>query len=631
VAKFVAVLLALLVLASVASADLAVQVWPDKLQVRPGEPVQLQVTVTGLTAGQTAAVQCRVARLLDQEAAKYDGTTDAAGKVSFTFKPTAEFGYEVTATATAGGQEARGREVFACAQNPWSACVAYGGDSLRSWNMPKPGEQYDPYITKRIADWVADWRTNYESVGEILGIAYDPFSSVAPPPGIDNYFSGQGDTAYRSTVSGLKKLTSDLHANGIYSTVYVNSSVSGVGGTEFARKHPEYLIFTRDGSVFGGLNTQTLPLLQRFYQQYPASLTDKEFQPIIDSISPGGLHIAPLNFEHPELAHLGAESIIRGREVLGYDGVRYDGHYSVPAIGDPLAPSSMYLDYAGKPQPSVRDGDALTARNMKLTMTESRAKYSDFLFGFNWAGFRPDNGDWVMSSKEAATIAPGSYILDEVAKGAGEAAAPDNRWVDFARNMTEEAERARKFGAFLFAGWGGGPGYNEVDTRWIKAFSWAGGFRWIPGDNRNNKAAWRLYNQFAFRYSEFLLSNTLHRLPLEEATKLVQVTASRPIVYERFVEQLQNADGRFLVINLINSPVEERITQQAAVPPVAENVQVTLAPELFAGGAPRLAEARVLNPDATEQSQTLPLQAAGGKFTATVPSFSYWSVLVIPY
>ena len=69
----------LLLPAWVASADLAVKVWPDKLQVRPGEAVQLQVTVTGLPAGQTAAVHCRVARLLGSEAAKFDGTTDAEG------------------------------------------------------------------------------------------------------------------------------------------------------------------------------------------------------------------------------------------------------------------------------------------------------------------------------------------------------------------------------------------------------------------------------------------------------------------------------------------------------------------------------------------------------------------------
>ena len=54
--RLILLLGASLLLTSVASADLAVQVWPDRMQVRPGEPVQLQVTVTGLPPGQTAAV-----------------------------------------------------------------------------------------------------------------------------------------------------------------------------------------------------------------------------------------------------------------------------------------------------------------------------------------------------------------------------------------------------------------------------------------------------------------------------------------------------------------------------------------------------------------------------------------------
>ena len=618
----------LLLLASVASADLGVTVWPDKLQVRPGEPVQLQVTVTGLPAGQTAAVTCRVSRLLDIEAARFTGATGADGKLTFTFRPTAEYGYEAVAEATAGPAHATGREIFACAQNPWAACVSYGGDSFRAWNMPKPGEEVDQFLAKRIADWVANCRFNYSSVCEILGLAYDPFSSVLPPPGVDNYFSGQGDTAYRASVSGLHRLIADLHAGGIYSTIYVNCSVSGVGGTEFARRHPEYLTFSRDGTVFGGLSTTTLPLLQRFYREYPSSLTNPDFQPIINSISPGGLHIAPLNFEDPALTDVAIKSLTDGRAALGYDGVRYDGHYSVPAIGDPLAPSSMLLDYTGKPQPTVQAGDALTGRNMRKTMSEIRRKYPDFIFGFNWSGFRPDAGTWALQSQEAQAIAPGSYLLDEVAKGSLEAASPTNRWVDFTSLIAEEGDRARKFGAFLFAGWGGGPGWGETDTRQIKAYSWSCGARWIPGNNRDNRAATRLYDQFALRYGQFIVSNDLQRLTPEQAAPAVKITASRPVVYDRFVQKLQTKEGRYLIIDLINTPLEERLTTKAQAPPLAEQVQVTLDPALL-GGQPNLARARALNPDATPQDQLVTVAPDG--LTATLPSFQYWTVLVVPY
>jgi hypothetical protein len=80
------------------------------------------------------------------------------------------------------------------------------------------------------------------------------------------------------------------------------------------------------------------------------------------------------------------------------------------------------------------------------------------------------------------------------------------------------------------------------------------------------------------------------------------------------------------VIDLINTPLEERITTQAQAPPLAEQVQVTLSPDLFAGGKPHLDQARALNPDAALQCQ--PVTTGPG---LAVPSFQYWTVLVIPY
>jgi hypothetical protein len=168
-----------------------------------------------------------------------------------------------------------------------------------------------------------------------------------------------------------------------------------------------------------------------------------------------------------------------------------------------------------------------------------------------------------------------------------------------------------------------------VDTRWIKAVSWSCGARFIPGNNRQNKAATRLYDQFALRYGQFIVSNDLQRLAPEAARKLVQVTASRPVLYDRFVQKLETKEGRYVVIDLINTPLEERITTEAQAPPVAEQVQVTLAPELFAGGQARLEQARALNPDAAAPCQ--PVTAGAAPLVVQVPAFQYWTVLVVPY
>lgn len=617
-------------------ADLTVQVWPDKLQVRPGEPVQLQVTVNGLAAGQTAAVRCRVLHLLDTEAARFAGTTDAQGKAVFTFRPQAEFGYEAVAEVTAGERQAVAREVFACAKNPWQPAPGYSGSSLRLFNTRPDGPPFGAEETKYLNDWIVTCRDLYIPVTEILSLAPCPFSSMEPLT--ENYFSGQGATVYKNSVTLLRYLISELHANGVASVAYVNGAVSGVQGTEFARQHPEYLCYLRDGTVYtgGGISTTSLPLLQRFYREYPQSLQDQELMKNLACAEPGGLHIAPVNFNTLATVEWGARQLMKGREIFGYDGVRFDGHYSTTVFGDPLAPVPQILDYQGKPVIG-QNADEVSARNMRHAMSMIRAKYPDFLFGFNASCFVADPSP---TPKQDAVIAPGNYILDETAKHVDLAPEYRNRWTVYLREMAAQVDRARKAGAFLFAGWGGAMGKQEMAVKYIKAVSWACGARYIADSDsiHPDMTKWRAanpwlhqYHGFAYRYSRFILSDRLQRVPADQAARLVRVNSARPVLYENLVQKLQDDSGRYLIVHLINAPLEERITRSPQTPPPAEGVQVTLASELFAGGKPDPARVAALSPEAAGPAWCDTTTAAGGAVEVKVPAFPVWTILVIPY
>ena len=87
---------------------ITVKVWPEKMQVRPNEEVKLTVTVTGLAAGEKAAVECRVVNRIDTEVARFKGETGENGKVTYIFKPGQEFGYEVQVVATKGQRTGQG-------------------------------------------------------------------------------------------------------------------------------------------------------------------------------------------------------------------------------------------------------------------------------------------------------------------------------------------------------------------------------------------------------------------------------------------------------------------------------------------------------------------------------------------
>jgi hypothetical protein len=137
----------------------------------------------------------------------------------------------------------------------------------------------------------------------------------------------------------------------------------------------------------------------------------------------------------------------------------------------------------------------------------------------------------------------------------------------------------------------------------------------------------RLTNGFVYRYGEFILNDALRRVPVVQAAAAVHVAASRPIWYDHFVERLQTPRGRFLVVHLINAPLEERLTADAVAPPPATGVRIQLDPALFAGALPRWKEALVLNPDAQSQGQPAIVDGSW----VHVPDFPYWSILVVPY
>jgi hypothetical protein len=599
-------------------AALTIKVWPDRLHVRPGEPVRLQVTTS-----ERAAVNCVVFNRLTNEVARFSGATDAAGQCEFVFKPAEEYGYEVRATATAGAARAETSEVFACSRNPWLVTSSYTGDSLRFLDSSPATAPLNQDVKSYADNWVQISRESYAPVTEVFSVAPCPFSSMVPPT--DNYISGQGATAYKDTVKGLRYLIAQLHSNGLYAVVYADAAVSGVAGTEFARRHPEYLSFNRDGSILGGLNTETLPLVQRFYREYPQSMRDAALMQALVHVAPAGLHLAPINFTTLAPVKHGARELIKAREFFGFDGVRFDGHYVLGNCGDPLAPVSSLLDYAGRPI-ITKDADALSARNMRLAMKMILDKYPDYLFGFNTELLTGQAAD----SQEAAVIAPGNYILDESAKEVDLATEARNRWADYARAMAAEVDRGRRLGAFTFAGWVRSE--NQEYFKLLKAFTWAAGARYIILPSFQTMAETRAktpwvhqYNQFGYRYSKYILGDNLERWPATAVDKSIHVTSARPVFYRDFVQTLNDPADPCLVVHLLNAPVEERVNLTPATPPPARDVQLAVDGLKLRGQT-----VFVLNPDGDPQMQPVPAKVAAGKLSLSAPPFDHWCIVVIP-
>jgi hypothetical protein len=625
-----------------------VKVWPDKLCVKPAEPVNIRVEVSGLPEGKSAEIQCIVETDLKKEVAKFEGQASSTAPAIFTFTPESEWGYSAVAVAKAGDETFTASEVFACAKNPYmvapdySVPEVYGQDTLPDGSAAPDGRwPANPHLEKAIEREVAKFRNLYLTVGELMGPAFCSFSSIKPP--VPNYFKAHH---YNYSANAIRGVIDKLHENGISTVIYVNACLTGLAGTEFARKHPEYLAYQPDGMPFGSIYMEPFAAQQEYVENYPASLkraaTDPEYRKLLVGGYPGFLN-AYLDFEDVRVAEFGAEKIIEGQEYFGYDGVRYDGEYRVPSIGDPLAPSRDLRNWKGEKQKTGQEAVNLTVRNLRRAYGMMREHDPEFLIGLNFADFRSDGaGDRLLETETVKTISPGIWILDEVAKGALSPAHPDNRWENFIVNMSEQADRVRKVDDYLFAGWGGGPGKNVTDTKLVKAVSYACGLRWICGGYAKEGPfieTKRLYNRFALRFSRFILNNRLERLAAGDAEKSIAVSADRPVLWQRFVYRLPGCgagilpaleDSRpFLVLHLINKPLEESLSAEAEMPPVATGVNVELDPAILSS-KPQLDAIAAISPDDDPSVRSVQSAEKNGKLVLKVPDVKLWTVLVIP-
>ncbi len=632
-------LVSVIALSTLTATALEVKVWPAKLRVKPGEPQVITVSVDKLPEGQTsAAVELVIERGLSEGVFSKKGSASPGAPMTVEFTPPAEWGYEVRATATAGAEKAAASEVFACAANAYMVSPDYGGDQICGFDAlpdgtPNPEGQkpVNQGIMQRIEKMLGNDRNEYIVVSE-TGSGWDHFSAIKPAQ--PNYLTGGG---YHNSANLNRYYIQKAHEQGMAVVIYVNACVKGPAGTEFAREHPEFLAYTPNGTPFAEVFTENVRANQEFIDTYPASLkkalNDKEYWKLLTSGYPGFLN-ALLDFEDPSLSEYGSKAILEGQKYFGFDGIRYDGLYQTPSIGDPLAPSMDLRNFKGRKQKTGTEGEALTLRNFKIMFDVLKKGKPDILIGMNWASFRPDygGGDKPEEVKMNQAISPGMFILDEVAKGSLDCMSPTYTWKGFVDIMTRQADAARKLDNHVFANWGGGPGHNIVDMKLVKSMAFACGVRWIRGGwsrNPGSRVVAKAWNRFAMRHSEFILNNKLERIPRAEAEKMIAVSSSRPVLWQDFAYRLATDKGSYLVLNLVNNPLEEHQTITAQEPPPAENIGIVIDPALLKGAVPLADKTVVLNPETVPLLQGVAAME-NGKLAVKIPTTAYWSVVVVP-
>ena len=424
-----------------------------------------------------------------------------------------------------------------------------------------------PYFTAdKGPSEIAEVRHNNYNGFEFFFWAPDDFADMTPEA--EYWRSGQG--RYKNTRTNLKAAIDLGHANGLALITYGKCVGYGPAILEYFRKRPENA---------GGFGEQ-LSFMHGAWE-----LTRWHTN---DAFSPN-LRFYP-NLSDPRVLAHGMNEILESTRMFGWDGVRFDGHFTAKT-------------------------DAETAEIDRRLKTLLRKEFPDYTFGYNYAGTGQSGLKTLLERQPLETKAllnGGGLVMNEyiVSAGAGPAH-PLHRWDVFAGLLVQDVDIARRYGGYYCAV------NHEGRSPYRSIFIMAAGAHPYYGSE---------FRPFVHRYNQYFWDRALTRVARPDA--LVQAPDTlrwQSWTYLRPVDRRRQQ----LIVHLIVPPPSETVNDNdKTLPPPVLNTRITLTPAGLHGDW-TIARAVVLDPN-TVRAQTLPLVQAGGQArTVTVPSVRGWAVLVV--
>ena len=597
------------------------QVWPARLLTRPGQKVALRVGATSLAAApQTVKFRAFVETELDKDIPLQEATLTLAPGEAKEFKLDWDpgpnlYGFDLIGEVRneQGQLLDRKSETFLVGRNPYQL-GQYSSFASYAW---------DEDTIRRAKSSAVSMRRFYLPLAEYWCFNPDNFSKCAPDT--DKWFPGMGATAYKNSEATTQAWISACHELGLGCVPYSISYASGYDGTRMAREHPEWMAYDAKGRLTGGVETQLLEVMTKFYQQYPKSLDNKE---IMDAIarfpnSGAGLQISTVDLALREPVRFHAAQVAAGVKRFNWDGLRWDGHPQVGGPGDPITMGvpSLY-DLNGKPLvPDDATRDRLTVENIRMVKAAVLKENPDAVFGYNW-GLEYEKHGRVRPTDYAECCKDGGTILWESVNGIHDAGSPWHRWRDAADAIADEVEHPRQNGGFLQCGgfpwWLAAEPYGKHLLAAI--FAARAHLFSAPGLDTNGP-----YLRFAARYAGLLYDPAIARSP--EWAQAIQV-GSDQVWWRKYVYERPTAGGKQVIVHLLNSPATEFVEIGNATPPtVQKDLKVTFT--LPGGQAPQAVY--LLSPDRAPASVKLEAAPQGGTLVVTVPELAYWEVVVVQF
>ena len=599
------------------TAPVITEVWPDRAHYKPGQTVDVRVTVYNPAERDVTVTMTGTERLgLDRVRRVFSAPVTLKARESRQVHQryqTAdeEYGREIEVALVADGRTLdTGREYVGVSRLPLTVCTGTGYDQATHERPMHHIFYVGPCTFQESLRSVLFFKRKYHIYKEFFSWAPGDISDLAPTE--DPFPGGEGRMCFRSAQT-VRQQTGLLRQYGLWPVTYVNGTCWAESGYRLFQRHPEWFLYDSNGEVVHySMKRRDLYRRKDFFDFSPDEYSRIFFQ-------------ATLNHSLPAVQRYVADQYIASAREFGFKGVRMDVRYLEVHKGE----RDFYGREVAKTAP---EADRISAASVRNTIRMVREKVPGFTFGWNFSA-PEENLDYPLTLVERCK--GGAWMLDEVPCTYQSKTSPYHVWSAYATRMASWSDRIRQLGGvynpFDFRRGGGKHVVDRVYSTLIRLLV-GGHFNCY----RDSSLPLGDLGQFATRFSVYLFNMRLRRI--DKVTTEADVKAPAPLWWKDFVNNGTDEQGRaFRVVHLLNPPsskeVEENPTSKMR-PPV-RNTVVTCGPHK--GKPPRdawLLSAEPLEPGGTCATRAVKLKLTPGpnaSASVRVGSVIFWKMVVFRY
>ncbi len=580
------------------AADFEITVRPELILYAPGDTAAALLTARNTTERRTdAALKLSlVNNLSDTKVIAGETLSLPAGdvaelRVEFT-APEVQYGQELRAELLQDGEVvASASDYFSVADSVWKVALMEFLGGITHHTAPHTEEQ--------IAAQIARHRNSYVNWIEFFFWAPDDWGNMTPEPGA-TWRSGQA--AFYHNTEKLAFAIREAQSHGMKVVTYAKCVAGGLDGWEMARSRPQWFLVDRQGQTFGRpLNAWDLDNWQNLKYN------------ILSDMSGDWTYRVPDLRRLDALDH-GINEFIQSKWQFGWDGLRFDSG------------GFRALNIDGR----TWGNPAVNIRNMKRTKERIWQEFPNCLFGYNTNNTAATDG-----REYPLTPAEMSHEMREMLAGGG-------LWMGEALRETTMRNGSVKYNTWSQ--------FLQDEVRCIAAIWQAGGhFCYSYGRSGTNLYLYKttigtvigahpyispvnLVNsenslRFLTRWSGFFYDNTMRPAAPEEHN--FAVSSQRPLWWREMAkERVASPTRRFLIVHLINPPLEDKVveiedTPEALPKPVAD-ATVSFTPP----AGEKLVRTFLLLPGKPDRAEILNVSVEKGVVNAPVPEFRILATVI---